>query len=134
MPHAPKSPPAAPNNNALDEALIFDQGDTKSTGKAPTSTSTDDGSSTKKKSSSSSRKVSNVCCCHCGGLRHTSLVCLDLKALKKPPEQVHAMVESNATLVTRNESSIIILAQVESESHTHIDPDFLLLDSQFTVD
>jgi hypothetical protein len=76
--------------------------------------------------------ISNVCCCHYGDLGHTSLVCPDLKALKKPPDQVHAMVESDAASVTSYESSVIILAQ--AEFHTPIDPNFLLLDSQSTVD
>ena len=73
-------------------------------------------------------KRSNVRCLSCGKLGHTSFVCPN----KKPPAQVHAMTtDADDASVPSDTSSVILIAQ--TNTRTSIDPDFLLLDSQSTV-
>ncbi len=64
---------------------------------------------------------------------HASVVCPDLTS---PPAQIHAMDAGNASQ-TIDASNIIILVQLSDQlihNHQPINKDFLLLDSQSTID
>jgi hypothetical protein len=127
-PRTPRTPTTPTDkDNADDEALVFAQDGKKST---PTH---DDDSSSRKGSSTRSPpktpKYRNVRCGTCGELWHTSLVCPN----KKPPAQVHAMSdEPDDASACSDASSVIIIAQ-DHGGRSSIDPNFLLLDSQSTV-
>ena len=118
------TPPDKDKEN--DEALVFAQDAKKKSG---TSGSNDDSSSSTGGSvRTSPKKPSNVCCLSCGKLGHTSCVCPN----KKPPAQVHAITtDTDDASVPSDTSSVILIAQ--TNTRTSIDPDFLLLDSQSTV-
>jgi hypothetical protein len=54
---------------------------------------------------------------------------------KPPPDHIHAMVDIDDASEASDASSVIILAQAENSSDCQpIDPEFVLLDSQSTVD
>jgi hypothetical protein len=54
---------------------------------------------------------------------------------KPPPDHIHAMADVDNASEASDVSSVIILAQAESSSNLQpINPDFVLLDSQSTVD
>ncbi len=81
-------------------------------------------------SSSSGHHITNVKCKSCGRIGHTSLVCPNSKC---PPEQIHAM-DANDASDASDASSVIILAQSGDEpSKQPIDKNFVLLNSQLTV-
>jgi hypothetical protein len=66
---------------------------------------------------------------------HTSLVCPDLMQSKPPPDHIHTMADIDDASDVSEASSVIILMQAETSSNCRpIDPDFVLLDSQSTVD
>ncbi len=92
------------------------------------STATEDSSSNKNIRPTYQKKPTNVCCKKCNKLGHTLAVC----PKSKPPKQVHTINANvdNAS-VASNTSSIIILAQQGRRGS--IDPNFLLLDSQSTI-
>jgi hypothetical protein len=127
----PRTPctPATPTDKDKvdDEALVFAQDSKK------LAANQDDDSSSHKGSSVCSPpktpKYRKVCCGACGELGHTSLVCPN----KKPSVQVHAMsAEPDDASVCSDASSVIFIAQ-NHDGRSSIDPNFLLLDSQSTV-
>jgi hypothetical protein len=132
QPKTPRNPHTPANlsdkDKVNDEALVFAQD-----GKKSGATQDDDSSSRKGGSVRSlpkTHKYRNVRCGLCGKLGHTSLVCPN----KKPPAQVHAMsAEPDDASICSDASSIIFIAQDNGGRSTSIDPNFLLLDSQSTV-
>jgi hypothetical protein len=99
----------------------------------------DDGTSSKASSKTScistpSKRILAVCCKNCGRNGHASVVCPDLAL---PPAQIHAMNADNASQ-TSDVFSINILAQLLDQpterNNQPINKDFVLLDSQSTVD
>jgi hypothetical protein len=129
---APPPTPAPPKQE--DEALVFFQETTK--GKALKFK--DDGSSSKASSKTSSvstisKHILAVCCKNCSRNYHDSVVCPDLAS---PPVQKHAINADNASQ-TSDASSVFILAQLLDQPIEHnnqtINKDFVLLDSQSTV-
>jgi hypothetical protein len=133
----PKSPRGTRTPNTTDstrdkdkddnEALVFAQDSKKPPGNS-TANTPDDSSSSKSSCSSSLKKPTNVRCKTCGRLGHTLLVCPD----SKPLAQIHAMTaEVDDVSVASTDFKVIILAQ--EGGHSSIDPNFLLLDSQSTV-
>jgi hypothetical protein len=129
---APPPTPAPPKQE--DEALFFAQETTK----GKTSKFKDDGSFSKASSKTSSvstacKRILAVCCKNCGYNGLASVVCPDLAL---PPAQIHAMNADDASQ-TSDVSSIIILAQLLDQpiagDNQPINKDFLLLDSQSTV-
>jgi hypothetical protein len=128
-----KSPcPSRGQNNQKKEkddnkALVFAQNANKNSGSA-TSNAMDDSSATKSVRAPYQKKPTNVRCHKCNKLGHTSAVCPD----SKPPEQVHTISAGiNDASVASDASSIIILAQQGGQEA--IDPNYLLLDSQSTI-
>ena len=125
------APPSAPAPKPADqEALVFAQ-DAGGAKPPKNDSSSSKGSSD---SSMSRRQPTAVRCKSCGQLGHASSVCPDRK--KFPPAQIHAMNADDAS-VASDEESVIILAQLDDTpppARTAIDKDFLLLDSQSTVD
>jgi hypothetical protein len=92
------------------------------------STFPDDSLSSKGSRSTTPRKPTNARCKTCGKLGHVSAVCPDTE----PPAQVHAMMtDTDDTSVAGDASSIFILAHDKGESS--IDPNFLLLNSESTI-
>jgi hypothetical protein len=132
QPRTPRT--ATPTKPNEDAALVFTQDATKSGGpkrNSPFKTVPSDDSSTRSAKTSPLKspikKPTNVWCKTCGALGHVSAVCPEAK----PPAQVHAMTETDDPSVASDSSSIFILAQ--QTDRKPIDPDFLLLDSQSTV-
>jgi hypothetical protein len=134
-------------DSTLDKALIFAQGSlTKNKSSPNDSTYSKESSSKSSKSPKGSKRVTNVCCCNCGALGHTSYVCPKLKPQTPPLAQIHAMADIDDASEASNKSSVIILAQATDTANTAqatyvsppdrrlIDSDFVLLDSQSTVD
>ena len=74
-----------------------------------------------------SKKSTNVCCKSCGQLDHMSAVCPN----NTPPAQVHAMTKTDDALKASNASRVIMLTQ--QTDHCPINPNYLLLNSQSTV-
>jgi hypothetical protein len=106
----------------------------------PRNLSAKDSKDTSSKSSKSSRVLvfchnTNVQCKDCGKLGHTSLVCPELTQSKSPPDHIHAMAKIDNASKASDASSVIILAQAENlRDHQPINPDFVLLNIQSTVD
>jgi hypothetical protein len=128
-------PPTPAPLKQEDEALVFAQETTK--GKALKFK--DDGSFSKASSKTSSVSTASKCilavrCKNCGRNGHASVVCPDLAL---PPAQIHAMNADNASQ-TIDASSVIILAQLLDQpierNNQPINKDFVLVDSQSTVD
>ena len=116
-----------------EEALVFAQKDSHT------------GSGTKSKKSSAStssssqsttpKRITNVKCLLCRQLGHTSAVCPDAKPPPRLPAQIHAMADIDDASVDSDESSVIILTQHDNGSEkVPINTNYLLLDSQSTVD
>jgi hypothetical protein len=140
-PPAPSNSPRTPRgsqNSTHDpkpeEALVFVQG---SSSKKPSAKDSKDTSSKSSKSSRVSvfRQITKVQCKNCSKLGHTFLVCPELMQSKPPPDHIHAMADIDNASEASEALSVIILAQVENLSyHQPINPDFVLLNSQSTVD
>jgi hypothetical protein len=106
---------------------MFAQNANKNSGSAA-SNATDDSSTTKSIRVPYQKKPTNVRCCKCIKLGHTSVVCPN----SKPPEQVHGIsADIDDASVACDASSVIILAQQGGRGA--IDPNYLLLDSQSTI-
>jgi hypothetical protein len=109
------------------EALVFAQNANKPSGSS-SSTATEDSSSNKNIRPTYQNKPMNVRCKKCNKLGHT----LAVHPESKPPEQVHTInANVDDASVTSNASSIFILAQQGRRGL--IDPNFLLLDRQSTI-
>ncbi len=134
--HPPSPPlptPAPPKQK--DNGLVFAQETTK--GKALKFKNDGFSSKASIKTSSvstASKCVLAVCCKNCSRNDHASMTCLDLAS---PPAQIYAMNADDASQ-TSDASSIIILAQLLDQlierNNQPINKDFVLLDSQSTVD
>jgi hypothetical protein len=126
------SPPKQEDN----EALVFAQEGTKGETSKPKSDETSSKTSSKNSlgPSTTNQRILAVRCKNCGRNCHASAVCPELKM---PPAQIHVMDADNASQAS-DESSVIILAQLLDKPieryHQPINEDFVLLDSQSTVD
>ena len=127
------APAAAKQPN---EALVFAQDGDKPKSSSKDDTSHKSSSTSSIKSRRSSQKsYTSVMCKLCGQMGHSSAVCPERKP---PPAQIHAMEADDAS-EDSDDSSILILAQVsdapaERPPPKTINRDYLLLDSQSTVD
>ncbi len=133
-PHTPWGVQTPTHDPKPEEALVFAQG---SSSKKPSAKDSDDTSSKSSKSSkvSGSRQITSVRCKNCGKLGNTSLVCPDLMQSKPPLDHIHTMADIDDASDASEDSNVIILTQAETSSDCQpIDPDFVLLDSQSTVD
>ncbi len=82
-----------------------------------------------------SRQITNVMVKNCGKLGHTSLVCPDLMQFKPPQDHIHTLAYIDDASDASEASSVVILMQAENSSDRQpINPDFVLLNSQSTVD
>jgi hypothetical protein len=134
-PQPPRGARTLPHDPKPDKALVFARGSSSS--KKPLAKDFKDTSSKSSKSSKVpvSHQITNVQCKNCSKLCHTSLVCPELMQSKAPPDQIHAMVDINDAFEASDALSMIILAQAEILSDRQpINPEFILIDSQLTVD
>jgi hypothetical protein len=129
----PRNPPAPPKLDD-NEALVFAQD--AATPKATLQKTAkhlslkpppSDDTSSQSSKQYPPKKPTNVWCKNEEVLVHVSSVCPDAK----PPTHVHAMADADNASIASDASSIIILAQ--QADCKPIDPNFLLLDSQSTV-
>jgi hypothetical protein len=119
-----------------EEALVFSRNDSKTgTGTKPSKASASSQSSSSQSTTPRFRKVTNVKCLNCIQLGHMSAVCPDAKPPARMPAQIHAMADVDNASVDSDESSVIILTQHGGGgTKVPINSNYLLLDSQSTVD